>query len=119
MVLIQDMSKTPAHLVHAWMNLFIAKATGEGSARQQNLQALLLHLRTALDGYAKGLPEVFKACLECIRLKRELERTGRPLGGVRLSRGQGDDGHLDLGAPFPGGQPPLAAGRGIGIPFEG
>jgi hypothetical protein len=119
LVLIQDMSKTQAHLVSDWINLFIAKATGEGSARHQNLQALLLHLRTALDGYAKGLPEVFKACLECMRLKRELERTTGPLGGVRLSCRQGDDGHLDLGAPFPGGQPPLAAGLGIGVPFEG
>jgi hypothetical protein len=119
MVLVQDMSNTPAHLVRDWMNLFIEKATGEGSAHQQNLQALLLHLRTALDGYAKGLPEVFKACLECLRLKRKLERTSRPLRGMRLSRRQGDDGHLDLGAPFPRGQPPSAAGLGIGIPFEG
>ncbi len=80
MVLFQDMSKAPAHLVRAWTDLFIEKATGEGSAYQGNLQALLLHLRAALDGYAKGLPEVFKACLECMRLRRELQTMVTPLG---------------------------------------
>jgi hypothetical protein len=119
MVLFQDMSKAPAHLVRAWMDLFIEKATGEGSAHRQNLQALLLHLRAALDGYAKGLPEVFKACLECMRLRRKLETMVTPLGGGCLSRRQGDDGHLDLGAPLPGSQPPSLAGLGIDIPLEG
>lgn len=70
--LYQNLSNAPPHLVHSWVELFIEKATGEGSAFQRNLNTLMLTLREGMEGYAQGLPKVFNACLLCLELKKRL-----------------------------------------------
>jgi hypothetical protein len=70
--LVQNLSATPTHLVNPWVTLFIQKATGKGSAFNQNLGKLLLHLQTALENYARGLPKVFEAGIVLVELKNRL-----------------------------------------------
>lgn len=71
-VLVQNLSAAPAHLVNSWVTLFIQKATGKGSGFNQNLRKLLLHLHTALENYAQGLPKVLEAGIVLVELKNRL-----------------------------------------------
>jgi hypothetical protein len=70
--LVQNLSAASPHLVNPWVTLFIQKATGKGSAHNQNLRKLLLHLQTALENYAQGLPRVFEAGIILVELKNRL-----------------------------------------------
>lgn len=72
--LVQDLSRTPPHLVDQWMGLFIKKATGEGSGFKKNLRTLLLHMRTTMDVYAEGLPKVFNACILYLEMKKRFNK---------------------------------------------
>ena len=68
--LFQDLSSVPPHLVRVWVEVFIENATGKGSSYKQNLRELLLHLETALENYAQGIPEVIEACKKYLGLRK-------------------------------------------------
>jgi hypothetical protein len=69
-ILFQNLSSVPPHLVRMWVDVFIENATGEESSFKQDLQDLMLHLWTALENYAHGLPEVLRACKKCLDIRR-------------------------------------------------
>ena len=66
--LLQDLSSSPPKLVHAWVDLFISKATGKGSAFGCNLLELQLTIYTALENYAAGIPNVIGPTKACFML---------------------------------------------------
>jgi hypothetical protein len=70
--LVQNLSASPPHLVNPWVTLFIQNATGRRSAFDQDIGQLLLHLQTAMENYAQGLPKVFHAGIVLVELNNRL-----------------------------------------------